>query len=210
MVLGIFDLGFEYDRISFRGSFADTVEWLGTTADFDGSTQRVGGRVAADILPERLSAELETEWMSYDLDLDDALAKATAASEAFDTFEAIFRGRLGIAEDWSILGDLRTIVYADVPAAAADTLARAAESDDELFFAPYLALVYSPRENVEVRLGYGVDPVSYVDTPVEGRPNGRERWRSRYLWEHSEHGLLDAEQALQDARMIGVMAVIAF
>ncbi len=45
---------------------------------------------------------------------------------------------------------------------------------------------------------------------MEGRPNGRERWRSQYLWDHSGADEVDAERALEDARVIGLMAVIAF
>lgn len=209
LTLGIFDLGVEYDLVSFEGSFTDTLEWLGAAADFEGWTKRVAARAAADVLPDRLNLAFEAEWMSHDLSLDGALEDASGAVEPLDTFEAIVRGTIGITDNWSVLADLRSMVYFDVPAVA-DTSARASGSDDETFFAPYVALVYSPRKNIEVRVGYGVDPVSYVDTPVEGRGNGRERWRSRYLWEHSGHDVLDAEQALEDARTIGVMAVISF
>jgi hypothetical protein len=55
-----------------------------------------------------------------------------------------------------------------------------------------------------------VNPTAYADSPVEGRPNGRERWRSQYLWDHSATDVVGAERALEDARVIGLMAVIAF
>jgi hypothetical protein len=210
LTFGIFDLWMEFDRTTFKGSFADSLDWLGGTAEFEGWTERLAGSVEADVLPDRLEVGLETELLSYDLLLGDALTGAAGELRPLDTFEAILRGKFGIAENWSVLTDLRYIVYGDVPTAIADTSSRGAEYDDESFFAPYVALVYSPRENIEVRLGYGVDPISYADAPVEGRPNGRERWRSRYLWEHSEHDVLDAEQAMADARTIGVMAVISF
>ena len=120
--------------------------------------------------------------------------------------EMILTADIGLWPDWSLLTNVRFMSYDNVPTfdeASVDFV-------DDSFVAPYLALAYSPRENVELRVGYGVNPTNYLDTPVEGRENGRERWLSQYLWEHSGHTVLDAEQAMVDARTIGVMAVITF
>ena len=121
-------------------------------------------------------------------------------------------GGWSINDEWGVITDVRRVTYRDVGTAVIDTSGAVTgyEYDDESFFAPYLGLVYSPRKNIKVQLGYGIDPVNYVDTPVEGRGNGRERWRERYLWNHSAHDVVDAERALEDARTISVMAVIAF
>lgn len=205
---GIFDVGLEFDVTRFEGAFIDTLEWLMGTGDFDGSTRRAAAMAFADVLPEKLNVGLEFEALSHDLNVGEELASGAGWTEPVNTFEAILHGRFEVWQDWGVIADLRRITYRDVPQA---TAARdSVEYDDESFFTPYLALVYSPRPNIEVRLGYGVDPTSYADTPVQGRGNGRERWRSQYLWEHSEHDVIDAEKALEDARTIGVMAVISF
>jgi len=203
---GIFDIGLEYDRSTFEGSFIDTLDWLMGDGDFDGSTNRLAGRASAEIVPDRLQVGLSFESMSHELDVSDSLASGAGWTDPLDTVEVILDGRLGVWEDWSVVGDFRMITYRDVPQATA----RDSAVDDELFFSPYLALVYEPRPNVQLRLSYGVDPTNYVDTPVEGRPDGRERWRREYLWDHSEHNVIDAEEALEDARTIGIMAVILF
>jgi len=176
--------------------------------DFEGTTGRIAGRVSADVLPEKLMVGLSFEAMNHDLTVSDSLAAGAGWTEPLDTFEVILDGRFEVWTDWSVVGDMRYITYRDVPGASAsrdvDTV------DDESFFAPYLALVYEPRPNVELRLSYGVDPTNYVDSPVGGRPDGRERWRREYLWDHGEYGVVDAEEALEDARTIGVMALIMF
>ncbi len=206
--LGIFDVNLVYERYSFEGAFIDTLEWLQGPGDFDGSTNRIAGTATAEVLPEKLEVGIDLQSLTNQLNMGDILESAAGWTQPLDSFEAILSGRFAIHENWSVLADLRHITYRDVPTASAarDSI----EYKDKSFFAPYIALVYSPMSNVEVRVGYGVDPLSYVDTPVEGRGNGRERWRSQYLWEHSADTVVDAEQALQDARTIGVMAVISF
>jgi hypothetical protein len=52
---------------------------------------------------------------------------------------------------------------------------------DENFFQPFVALVYSPTKNVEVEVGYGVDPRFYDVISAEGWDNGRQQFRERYL-----------------------------
>ncbi|MFH1502366.1 MAG: hypothetical protein ABIG03_04900 [Candidatus Eisenbacteria bacterium] len=205
---GIFDLGLELDHLSFEGSFIDTLDWLMGPGDFDGSSSRVAASAFADVLPEKLGLGFDLESLKHELNMGDELAAGAAWSQPLDTVEAILHGRFQVWEEWGLLANLRAVTYRDVPTATAarDSI----EYKDETFFTPYIALVYSPRPNIEVRLGYGVDPLSYLDTPVEGRGNGRERWRSQYLWEHSAHGVIDAEEALEDARTIGLMAVISF
>ncbi len=206
--LGIFDVRMEYDYYTFEGSFIDTLDWLMAPGDFDGSTTRIAGITSAEVLPERLEVGFDFESLTHDLNMGDVLESAIGWTEPIDTFEAILSGRVAIHDDWSVLANVRHITYRDVPVA---TAARDSISyENKSYFAPYIALVYSPRPNVEVRLGYGIDPMSYIDTPVKGRPDGRERWRSQYLWDHSDYTVLNAEQALQDARTIGVMAVISF
>jgi hypothetical protein len=198
---GIFDAGFEYDRADFEWRYHEEVE--GSFGSFDTWKERIsrlsvtGG---ADVA-ERIRVGFATELLSgyYDVDyLKDA-----------SRLETILTADVGFWQDWNVLLDIRSISYTDIPRLAQST-PDSIHFDDDGFLAPYVALVYSPRENIEVRVGYGVDPTNYVDTPVEGRGDGRGRWLSNYLWNHSDHDVLDAEKALADAKTIGVMAVITF
>jgi hypothetical protein len=198
VTFGIFDVLLEYDRdayeweypVPFAGNFGDV-------GGIDETWSRFAG--TADVsVHDRLDLGVDLEYRAIDFEDEQY--------ENPSSLEFILRTNMGLWQDWSFITNLRTIHYADVMSFGATGITYV----DEAFFAPYLAFVYSPRENVEVRVGYGVDPSSYVDAPVEGRGNGRERWMSQYLWEHSEHDWRDAEEALEDAQTVGVMAVITF
>lgn len=198
---GIFDVGLEYDRSDFEWRYHEEIE--GNFGSFDTWRER-GSRLSvtggAD-LAERIRVGFATELLSgyYDVDyLEDP-----------SRFEVIVTADVGLWQDWSVLLDVRNASYKNVPRFAQST-PDSLHYEDEAFLAPYVALVYNPRENIEVRVGYGVSPTNYIDTPVEGREDGRGRWLSEYLWDHSDHDGLDAEKALADAKTIGVMAVITF
>jgi hypothetical protein len=211
---GIFDLGFEYDRDDYEWTYYDELRgYLGYFDVYKESGSRFSATAGAS-LTDRVRVGLATEMSvrNYETDYrDDPEVDAPAMLEDPSSFETILTANVGLWQDWSLLLDVRNISYTNQVREMVVTADSVSVSyDDEAFFAPYVALVYSPRENVEVRVGYGVNPTSYADTPVEGRGNGRERWLSEYLWEHSAHGVLDAEEALEDARTIGVMAVITF
>lgn len=198
---GIFDLLLEYDIDDYEWNYVETIQ--GTFGDFDtwsGKTSRFAMTGGADVT-ERLRVGFAAEVFSGQYDVD--------YLEDPSSVELIGTADVGLWQDWSLLLDVRTVSYENIPRLWMSTPDSLALGDDS-FFAPYVALAYSPRENVEIRVGYGVDPTNYTDTPVAGRGNGRERWRSEYLWEHSAHDVLDAEEALADARVIGVMAVISF
>ena len=198
---GIFDLLLEYDIDDYEWTYVETIQ--GTFEDFDTSSQRIsrfavtGGADLAERVRVGFAVELLN--VSYDVDyLEDP-----------SSVEFIGMADVGLWQDWSLLLDVRTVSYGSIPRLGMST-PDSLHYDDTSFVAPYVALAYSPRENIEVRVGYGVSPTNYMDTPVEGRGNGRERWIAEYAWEHSGHDLLDAERALEDARTIGVMAVITF
>jgi hypothetical protein len=229
VTFGIFDLGLEFDWIDYDMTFADSmVTVVDSTSysfgDWQGSSTRLAGRARANIIPERFWLEVEAQKMSYDEELDLTLGGESVTDVElmlhnemgiYERLETIIRARYEFTENWSVLADLRSISY-DVPTrvASADTTDRVETSvyeyDSESFFDPYLAVIYSPRKNIEVRVSYGINPSTYIDTPVEGRANGREVWRRNYLWEHSAYDMIDAEKALEDAKTIGVMAVITF
>ena len=198
---GIFDVGFEYDRADFEWRYHEEIE--GHFGSFDTWKERISRlsvTAGADVA-ERIRVGFATELLSgyYAVDyLEDPRR-----------FETILTADVGLWQDWSALLDVRRASYRNVPRFAQST-PDSLHYEDEAFLAPYVALVYSPRENIEVRVGYGVSPTNYMDTPVEGRGDGRGRWVSEYLWNRSDHDILDAEKALADAKTIGVMAVITF
>lgn len=216
---GIFGLGLEIDRDSFDGAYDSDLS-PGEDLDFEGSETRIAGRARADLLDERLWGELEIESTSYDVSFGDGIL---ITYEAPDLLEMIARGEVGLWwDDWSLLGDLRFASYTGATRGRAVAVEDTAgvvtieteydyENRSESFFTPYFALVYRPRPSVELRASLGVDPTNYVDTPFEGRDNGRDWWRADYLWDHGGHDLLDAEEALEDAwQTIGLMGVIRF
>jgi hypothetical protein len=193
LTLGIFGLRFEYDRDGYEWTYPESLAGLEDLSwEGDASRFAVWGR--SDIMPEQVWVELEYESLTYDVD--------AGPWQPYDTGEVIGRAGFSFRKDWDFVVDLRHVTYQDVPADEG--------SDDESFWNPYGAIIWNPRKNIEVRLGYGVNPTSYADTPIEGRGNGRERWLSQYMWDNSAVDVVGAERALEDARVVGLMAVIAF
>jgi hypothetical protein len=193
---GIFDLLLEYDRDSYEWTYPESLAAIGGTK-WQGTVARFATHTKADIMGDELWVALETEGIGHDTD--------AGLWDVLDTEELVFRGGAPLYKDWGVLLDVRYVTYVtykDVPDGTG--------ASDESFWNPYLALVYTPRENVELRIGYGVNPTGYVDTPIEGRGNGRERWRAEYMWDHGAASAIDAERALEDARTIGLMAVISY
>jgi hypothetical protein len=119
----------------------------------------------------------------------------------YDKGELLVKGDVGLVEAWSVYYNLRRVSYdwteGDV-------------GKDDSFFNTHLALVWSPVPRVEIRLGYGLNPLYYRDTPVDGREIGRERWMASDMWLSPLRTLVDAERNLEDLKMISLMGVIAF
>jgi hypothetical protein len=218
-VFGIFDFGLEFDRDTYDGRFNYDAA-RETPFGFNATETRFAGRVRADVLEDRLWGELEFQSTSRDVEFGEAFL---VNYEAPDAFEVILRGEMALWwEEWTLLGDFRFVSYSDAAwstvvtdTSGVESVEYERQSGSERFLTPYLALVYSPRPNLELRAGLGVDPVSYVDTPYEGRGNGRERFRTAYLWDHSGYAMHErlyaAEEALQDAfKTISLMGVIRF
>ena len=198
---GIFDLGLEYDRDDVEWTYHEAIEGpFGSFDTWKGRSSRFSVTGGAD-LAERIRVGFATEMASEYSNVD--------SLEDWSRFEVIVTADVGLWQDWSVLLDVRNISYTDIPRVAPSTPDSLYYCDDS-FLAPYVALVYSPRENIEIRVDYGINPTNYLDTPVEGRGNGRAQWLSEYLWWHSDHDVLNAEKALADARTIGIMAVITF
>jgi hypothetical protein len=219
LTFGIFDLGLEFDRDTYDGLFGYELE-REAELGFNATERRLAGRVSADVLEDRLWGELEFQSVSRDVEFGEGFY---VGYEAPDEFEMILRGEMALWwDEWTLLGDLRWVSYSDAAwttvvadTAGIESIEFERQVGTERFITPYLAVVYSPRPNLELRAGLGVDPMSYVDTPYEGRGNGRERWRSAYLWDHGDYALHEqlyaAEEALEDAfKTISLMGVIRF
>jgi thiol-disulfide isomerase/thioredoxin len=182
----------EVDWLESEWAFADTCPDCETTAKRE--RLRFSPRVHVDLLDQRLMLGVESEIMDYDED---------EFFNDYNTTEIIGLVDYNFYMDFWMLSDLRYIKYESID--APDTLAI-----DEDFFAPYIAFAYRPRENIELKLSYGVDPLNYDVVVAEGRGNGRERWRREYMWENSDASVLDAEKALEDTRQVSLVALITF
>jgi len=119
----------------------------------------------------------------------------------FDQSELVAKGDVKLVNHWSLYYNIRRAVY---------EWTEVDQGRDQSFLNPHLALVWSPIPRVEIRLGYGLNPLYYRDTPVEGREIGRERWLSSYLWLMPFGTLVEAEEELEDLKVISLMGVIAF
>ena len=159
------------------------------------SVSVLGGRLNLGIDYEQIDNDPEGEFF-----LSASLADPLAVNY-YDTRELIFSGKFAFTDRVSALWDIRRMVY--------EANAEQEPPDKDAYVSPYLALVYSPVKSVEVRVGYGVNPVYYIDTPLEGRGNGRQVRRDAYMWEHGA-SIFEAERALTDVKMISLMGVISF
>ncbi|UCF77788.1 MAG: glycogen-binding domain-containing protein [Candidatus Eiseniibacteriota bacterium] len=169
---------------------------------------RIAPGISSAFFKERLLLSVDYEYVQNEPEgayfrsfpLSDTY-EAPFGLDFFNTRELILSGRLGLVEGVAALWDVRWMSYwaneGQVPA------------DENVYASPYLALVYTPTANVELRLGYHINPVYYRDVPFEGRGNGRRIWRDEYIWEHGG-SVFDAERALSDVRMVSLMGAIKF
>ena len=181
------DLGLELDVVKSTWDYASADE-----EDLENTRVDVIPSISG-LLMERLSYDL-----IYAVSRDNLSGRRPYL---FDKNEFNVKGDFKITDGWGIYYNVRWVGYD--------------WSEDEVgksksFFNPHLALVWSPVPTVEMRLGYGLNPLYYTDTPVEGREIGRERWISSYLWPSPGSTLIDAEAALEDLKIITLMGVIAF
>ena len=145
--------------------------------------------------------ELETSYSNWHADpLDEDLS----------TFEAILRAERNLTPKLAVLADVRFINYEEEfheetgEEKATKRVTRAYE-----FWAPYGGLRYRPNAKVEIVVAYGVDPLDFrID--YSGRHEGRWWHRQRHSFENPDHSLLQAEQSLEDARVIGLRAQFNF
>jgi len=92
-------------------------------------------------------------------------------------------------------------------------LVRATPADD--FFNSFVSLVFAPTNNIEVEVGYGVDPRFYDVINPYGWENGRFRFRENYLRMNGTdpfHPLaqIAAEHILEERSQIVINALVRF
>ncbi|MFH1219299.1 MAG: glycogen-binding domain-containing protein [Candidatus Eisenbacteria bacterium] len=202
------DVGLRVDVAKRRWDYPE-----GDLADYDVTWVRFLPSMAGSLLGERFTYSL-----AYDRTTDNLSGRMP---REFDRGEFILKGGLKIKGNWSLYYNFRRVSYdwpqVFYPAGMRNQEAESASSalqepsgSDKSFLNPHVALVWSPIPKVEIRLGYGLSPLYYRDTPVEGREIGRERWLSSYLWLDPEANLIEAERALEDLKIISLMGVIAF
>jgi hypothetical protein len=181
-------------------------EWQYTSGDraaYDLTWTRVVPSVTGSLLKERLTCKIMYENTHDNL--------SGRMPRVFDRDQVIVEGDFKVKANWSIYYNFRRASYDWTGTAEPTGVGVRRPSDsDKSFFNPHLALVWSPIPKVEIRLGYGANPLYYRDTPVEGREIGRERWMSSYLWLDPQANLIEAEKALEDLKLISLMGVIAF
>jgi hypothetical protein len=192
------DLGLEVDVAKREWQYL-----YGGSPAADLTTVRVLPSASVSLLGDRLTCTAAYERTTDNL-------SARMAGE-FDRSQLVVKGSFGIRDNWSLYYNFRRASYS-WPGRAYATASGwdLGPGSDESFFNPHLALVWSPIPKVEIRLGYGLNPLYYRDTPVEGREVGRDRYMASYLWLDPSASLLDAEQALEDLKMVSLMGVIAF
>jgi hypothetical protein len=212
---GIFDALLEYDwgkyNWEYYATFFDEEAPENTKLDWSGTRSRLALQSRVDLREaDKLWFGLDTEYMGFSVD-------GGGVYDPLDTWEIILLGRWEFVTQWSLVGDLRWMTYYDIPREEEEeengdgnSAARSDETYTDTFFAPFVGVVWDLRTNIKVLFSYGVNPTNYIDTPVEGHGNGRERWRSHYQWTHSLVGEVGAEKALEDAQTLGIMAVLTF
>jgi len=180
-------------------------EWAyayGDSSVSDLTWVRVLPSVSGSLLGGRL-----TYGLAYDRTTDNIGGRMPVE---YDLSQLLIAGEFRIRSDWRVCLDLRRASYDwDAFAEPAEEAAALASADKD-FLNPYVALVWEPTPRVEIRLGYGLNPLYYCDTPVEGRAIGRERYMASYLWLDPTANLVDAEEALDDLKIMSLMGVIAF
>jgi hypothetical protein len=153
------------------------------------------------VLPS-VGGTLFGERLAFDLMYEDSKDNLhPRMPSAYGRNTLLVRGDIDLTDNWLLYCSLRRVSY---------QWEDGGDTEDRSFFNPHVALVWSPIPRVEIRLGYGVNPIYYRDQAVEGREIGRDRWMSSYMWLDPGNSLMDAEEALEDVDIISLMGVIAF
>lgn len=131
--------------------------------------------------------QLEAAWTDRDDDINVAHGRS---------LEAIVRAERKLVRRLTAVADVRWIDY-DF------------DEGSGSYTAPWVGVRYLPGPRLDVVLFYGVDPLDFgID--YDGRQIGRWRYREQYLRDHDGATLLDAENSLADATVLGIRANMRF
>lgn len=172
-----------------HGAIGATVPGDSTRTVQKPTTSYFSGHVAFGKVDESYG-RLEMEYGRTYTDPDDG-------GHTLQTQELILRGERGLTRNTSVLADIRYVAY-DLD-----------RDDNPDFWSPFVGIKHQPIRNLELVLGYGVDPVDF-SIDYDGRQFGRWWYRQNYLFENSEATWRDAEQALADARVFTLRAQFIF
>jgi hypothetical protein len=188
------NLDLEMDIADTKWSYRDTV------LDDAGVTYfRIMPRVSGNLFSERVKYTL-----LYEGSRDNLHNRMQGGPFGVDEF--VMRGDIDLLRHWKLYCNLRWAGY-DYSESEDDGLRT---DKSESFFNPHFAFVWTPVRSVELRFMWGVNPIYYRDTPLEGREIGRERWLSSHMWLKPDDSLVDAERMLDNLEMISIMGVISF
>lgn len=126
--------------------------------------------------------------------------------EDYQTYEFIGRVRRSVSRHVAALADVRYIKY-DLKSNDPSTGDSVPFQDG--FWAPFVGLEYTPVPNLTLVGGYGLDPVE-LSIDYQGRQFGRWWHRQQYLFDNPDAGMIDAEQNLEDARILTLRAQMTF
>lgn len=160
-----------------------------TRTSNDPSTWYISGKVAYGQTDSRFGrAELEFGFTFHDPDV----GEATSESQEF-----ILRGERDLTRKTAAILDIRQINY------------QLAEGGKPSYWAPFIGIKHQPIRDLELVLGYGVDPVDF-SIDYAGRQFGRWWYRQNYLFDNEDATAQDAERALADARVFTLRAQFIF
>jgi hypothetical protein len=120
------------------------------------------------------------------------------------TFETILRWDRDLTRNTGLIADLRYIRYT-----GEGTPDAGAVDYTESYFNPFLGFRYTPIRQLQLVLAYGIDPLDY-SIDYEGRHLGRWMHRMHYLFDHPGKTVLDAENFLENARVVTLRAQMTF
>ncbi len=162
---------------------ADATTWIVTVSNGIG---RIGDRYGW--------FDLENAWTDH----DDGITGRSG-----HTFETILRWERKLSPRLNALVNVRWLE------ASLDDAGDGTGGWHDTYLDPFVGLRYLPHPRMDVVVAYGVDPMDFrID--YDGRRTGRWLYRYRYLQDHAGATERDAEQALEDARVITLRANLRF
>lgn len=202
----------------WRGENREHLVWL-QRIEAEADYAAAGGRAPYDTAAGRARAitwvlsgrqshgQADSRWGRWELENAFSFVDDDIANWVGQTWEVILRAERSVARDLSALLDVRYIRY-DLFGPAGPGQADGERPWDDSYWSPYAGLRYTPNPRVEVVAAYGVDPLDF-DIDYRGRRVGRWAFRNRQMYENGADAVR-AEQALEDARVIGVRAQFTF